>query len=92
MTASDGGEVSCVCWQERQENRDAAEEKLRRERAAHAEKCRELTEQLERLRVEKREGDREIGSLRASLKGDHSCRFDCSVRRLCVCVCVCVCR
>lgn len=42
---------------------------MRREKATHEEQCLNLTRQLERLKEEKREGDREIGTLRASLKG-----------------------
>ena len=42
---------------------------LRREKASHAEQQRSLTEQLERLQGKKREGDREVGTLRASLRG-----------------------
>ena len=55
--------------QERQESREAATAELRREKTAHVEQCRELTGLLERLRGEKRDGDREIGTFRASLKG-----------------------
>lgn len=59
----------CVYIQERQETREAAGVQLRKEKAAHVEQCQHLTRQLEKLRAEKREGDREIGILRASLKG-----------------------
>ena len=48
---------------------ESASVQLKREKACHKEQCRDLLGQLERLRGEKREGDREIGSLRASLKG-----------------------
>ena len=63
--------------QERQESREAAGLELRKERAAHAEQCRQLEVQAERLQKEKREGDREIGTLRASLKGEHHCTMFC---------------
>ena len=42
---------------------------LKREKASHAEQQRSLTEQLKRVQGEKREGDREVGTLRASLRG-----------------------
>jgi chromosome segregation ATPase len=54
---------------EKQEVLESASVQLKREKACHKERCRDLLGQLERLRGEKREGDREIGSLRASLKG-----------------------
>lgn len=48
---------------------ETAEAKLRKEKAAHEEQSHNLIRQLERLQGEKRKGDREIGTLRASLKG-----------------------
>ena len=48
---------------------ESARSQLKRERESHEEKCRDLLSQLERLAGEKREGDREIGGLRASLRG-----------------------
>lgn len=48
---------------------EAVSAELKKERVKQEKQRRELLTQLERLRVEKREGDREIGGLRASLKG-----------------------
>ena len=82
-------QCECVLSQERQESREAAGAQLRREKTAHKEQCRQLMEQLERLRGEKREGDREIGTLRASLKGETYIYTSSHTLTVCVCVCVC---
>ena len=59
----------CVCVQEKQEALEAASDQLKKEKAGHEERYRDLLVQLELLRTEKREADREIGRFRASLKG-----------------------
>ena len=70
MSAGETGHL-----QEKQEAQEAASAQLKREKVGQEERCRELRGQLERLRVEKTEGDREIGSLRASLRGGWSLRW-----------------
>ena len=64
--------VCVLCgMQERQESRETASVQLRKEKASHVEQYQQLTKQLEKLRADKRECDREIGILRASMKGKH---------------------
>ena len=55
--------------QDRQEAREAAILELRQEKTAHAEQYRQLQTQLELAGRQKKEADREVGALRASLKG-----------------------